>query len=93
MLFVVETDASDVAVSATSNQNGKPVAFYPRSQSKCEQAYSSVKKEAIAIVKAVQKWSHLLTGKRFQMVTNQRAVSFMYDNKDRGKIENAKILR
>ena len=92
-LFVVETDASDVAVSATLNQNGKPVAFYSRSLSKCEQAHSSVEKEATAIVEAVRKWSHLLTGKRFQIVTDQRSVSFMYDNKNRGKIKNAKILR
>ena len=82
-----------MAVSATLNQNGKPVAFYSRSLSKCEQAHSSVEKEATAIVEAVRKWSHLLTGKRFQIVTDQRSVSFMYDNKNRGKIKNAKILR
>ena len=35
-VFVVETDASNVAVSATLNQNGKPVAFYSRSLSKSE---------------------------------------------------------
>ena len=28
--FVVETDASNVAISATLNQNGKPVAFFSR---------------------------------------------------------------
>ena len=70
---------------ATLNQNGKPVAFYSRSLSKCEQAHSSVEKEATAIVEAVRKWSHFLTGKRFQIVTDQRSVSFMYDNKNCGK--------
>ena len=80
-------------MSATLNQNGKSVVFYPRSLSKCEQAHSSVEKEATAIVEAVRKWSHLLTRKRFQIVFDQRPVSFMYDNKNRGKIKNAKILR
>ena len=40
-------------------------------------------KRAIAMVEAVQKWSHLLIDKRFQIVTDQRSVSFMYDKKSR----------
>ena len=44
-------------------------------------------------IEQVQKWSHWLTGKRFQIVTDQRSVSFMYDNKNHGKIKNAEILR
>ena len=47
--FVIETDASDVAVSATLNQNGRLVAFYSRSLSKTELRNSSVEKEALAI--------------------------------------------
>jgi len=54
-LFLIETDASNVAVSATLNQSGKPVAFYSRTRSKSEQAQSSVEKEATAIVEAVKK--------------------------------------
>ena len=91
--FVVETDASNVAISATLNQNGKPVAFYSRTLSKSEQTQSSIEKEAAAIVEAVRKWSYLLIGRRFQLLTDQRSISFMYDNKNHGKIKNAKILR
>ena len=91
--FVVETDASNVAISATLNQNGKPVAFYSRTLSKSEQTQSSVEKEAAAIVEEVRKWSYLLIGRRFQLLTDQRSISFMYDNKNHGKIKNAKILR
>ena len=92
-LFVVETDASNVAVSATLNQNGKPVAFYCRSLNKSEQTQSSVEKEATAIVQAIRKWNHLLTGHRFRLVNDQRSISFMYDSKNHGKIKNAKFLR
>ena len=90
---VVETDASNVAISATLNQNGKPVAFYSRTLSKSEQTQSSIEKEAAAIVESVRKWSYLLIGKRFQLLTDQRSISFMYDNKNHDKIKNAKILR
>ena len=52
--FVVETDASNVALSATLNQNNKPVAFFSRSINKSEVKQSSVEKEAAAIVEAFE---------------------------------------
>ena len=52
--FVLETDASNVAVSATLNQNGRPVAFYSRSLGKSELAQSSIEEGATAIVEAVR---------------------------------------
>ena len=91
--FVVETDASNVAVSATLNQNGRPVAFYSRSLNKSELAQSSIEKEATAVVEAVRKWSYLLSGRCFRLVTDQRSISFMCDSKNHSKIKNAKILR
>ena len=48
---------------------------------------------ATAMVETALKWSHLLTGKSFQIVTNQGSVSFMHNNKIREKIKNGKILR
>ena len=91
--FVLETDASNVAVSATLNQNGRPVAFYSRSLNKSELAQSSIEKEATAIVEAVRKWSYLLIGRCFRLVTDRRSISFMYNSKNHGKIKNTKILR
>ena len=91
--FVIETDASDVAVSATLNQNGRPVAFYSRSLSRNELRHSSVKKEATAIIEAVRRGNHLLTGRLFELITDQRSVAFMDDNRSHSKIRNAKILR
>ena len=58
--FVIETDASENAVSATLNQNNRPVAFFSRMLSKSELRYSSVEKEAYAIAEAVRKWTRFL---------------------------------
>ena len=76
--FQVETDASEFALSATLNQNGRPVAFFSRTLSGSELKHSSVEKEAAAIVEAVRKWRHYLTGKHFTLITDQKSVAYMY---------------
>ena len=90
--FTVETDASDEAMAATLNQNGRPVAFFSRSFKGSEMNQASVEKEAQAIVEAVKKWQHYLLGKHFEIVTDQRSVSFMFGNSNK-KIKNEKLLR
>ena len=63
-----------------------------RSLNKCEQKYSAVKKESSAIIEATRKWSQFLKGRHFTLVTDQSSVAFMFDQKNRGKIKNTKIM-
>ena len=91
--FAVETDASDFAIAATLNQNGRPVAFFSRMLHGPEISHASVEKEAKAIIESVRHWRHYLTGRHFTITTDQRSVAYMFDNKQRGKIKNDKIMR
>ena len=79
--FVVETDASDTAISATLNQAGNPVAFFSKSLQNFQKGYPAVEKEAMAVVEAVQYWSHLLARRKFTLITDQRSVAYMYSSK------------
>ena len=53
--------------------------------------YPAVEKEATALIEAVRKWNHFLSRQHFTLVTDQRSVSFMLDNRKRTKIKNNKI--
>ena len=94
LLFEIETDASEHAIAASLTQNGRPVAFFSRTLTSAEQKHSSVEKEAYAIVEAIRKWRHLLLGKHFKLITDQKSVSFMLNPKSKSKIKkNEKITR
>ena len=91
--FEVETDASDYAIAATLNQAGRPVACFSRTLDPSEQNHSPVEKEAYAIVESLKGWRHFLLGRHFKLITDQRSVTFMYNNKRASKIKNDKIMR
>jgi len=79
-----------MAVSATLNQGGRPVAFMSRSLSGSELHYPVVEKEATAIIEAVRKWHHFQAGRHFTLITDKKSVSFMFDNRKRTKVKNNK---
>ena len=89
--FEVESDASDYAIAGILSQNGRPVAFMSRTLNACKRKYPAIEKEATAIIEAVRKWSHFLKGRPFLLRTDQKSVSYMFDQKNRGKIKNYKI--
>ena len=89
--FTVECDASDVAISATLNQNSRPVAFFSRLFSGSELFYPAIEKEATAVIEATRRWRHLLAGISFTIITDQRVVAYTFDNRVRPKIKNDKI--
>ena len=91
--FTVETDASNNCLSATLNQGGRPVAFHSKTLSNSELHHSAVEKEAHAIIEAVRKWYHILVGKPFTLVTDQRSVSYIFNKEHSNTIKNSKLMR
>ena len=91
--FTVETDASHSTLAATLIQSGRPVAFFSRTLRGSELSHSSVEKEAQAVVEAIRYWRHLLTGRHFTLITDQKSVSYMFNTKHKGKVKNEKIMR
>ena len=91
--FDVETDAGDFCIAATLNQKGRPVAFFSRTLNQSEMKYHAVEKEATSIIEAVRQWRHFLLGKKFKIITDQKSISYMYDNSRKSKIKNDKISR
>ena len=91
--LVLESDASDTCLSASLSQGGKPVAFFSRTLNSSERKHHPMEKEACAIVEACRKWFHYLVCRKFQIITDQQAVSFMFNQKHNGRVKNDKILR
>lgn len=91
--LVLESDASDTCLAASLSQGGKPVAFFSRTLNASERKHHPMEKEACAIVEACRKWFHYLVCRKFQIITDQQAVSFMFNQKHSGRVKNDKILR
>ncbi|XP_055874670.1 uncharacterized protein LOC129924424 [Biomphalaria glabrata] len=91
--LIVETDASDIAVAATLNQDGRPIAFFSRTLSPSERHQSAIEKEATAIIEAIRKWKHYLCGNYFTLITDQRSISYIFKDTHDKKIKNDKIQR
>jgi transposase InsO family protein len=60
---------------------------------KAESHSPSVEREALAVVEAVKRWRHYLSGRPFTLITDQQAVSFMFNQDQHSKVKNLKILR
>ncbi|KAH9265273.1 hypothetical protein BASA83_011169 [Batrachochytrium salamandrivorans] len=65
--FILETDASDFAISGILSQYDdqdslRPVAFYSRQMNDAERNYEIYDKELLAVVDSFKKWRHFLQG-------------------------------
>ena len=91
--FEVETDASDVALAATLSQDCWPLSFFSRSLQGIELKHAAIEKVSQAIIEGIRHWRRFPRGRHFTLRTDQKSVSCMFDQRNRGKIKNDKIMR
>ena len=70
--FVVETDASDVAVGAVLMQHDWPVAFMSKALNSAQCNYHTTDHELLAIVLACKRWHPYLDGKKTVVLTDHK---------------------
>ena len=62
------------------------------SRSSFERRYPAFEKEATAVIKVIRRKSHFSKGRCFTLVADQKLLSFMLDQSNRGTIKSAKRL-
>lgn len=91
--FVLTTDASLYAIGAVLSQGevGKdlPIAYASRTLNKAETNYSTIEREALAIIWAVKHFRPYLFGRRFKIVTDHQPLKWLFSMKD----SNSRIVR
>jgi len=87
------TDASEKAIGAVLTQNGKPVLFVSRTLTPCEQRYSNIEREALAIVWACHRLRNLLLGKHFSLVTDHQPLLKIYGKFPLPKVASSRLVR
>ncbi|WVY91755.1 hypothetical protein V8G54_037269 [Vigna mungo] len=79
--FTLEINDSSKGLGAVLLQEGRPLAFWSQALSDRGQQKSMYERELMAIVQAVQKWKHYPMGSHFVIVTDQKSLKFLTDQR------------
>jgi hypothetical protein len=84
--FIITTDASGYAIGAILSQgklgSDKPIAYASRTLNGAELNYATVEKELLAIVWACKHFRPYLLGRKFQIVTDHKGLTWIFNVKD-----------
>ena len=86
--FIVSTDASDRAIGGVLSQiqdgHERVIAYWSRQLTKAQRNYSTIEREALAIVGAVKEFYPYLYGFHFQLLTDHNPLTSLKTLKDTG---------
>ena len=77
--MTLETDASGSAIAGVLMQDGRPIAVASRRVSEAEKFWATVELEALANVYCVEKFRYFLFGRRFNLCTDQQALTYIFN--------------
>jgi len=87
-------DASPTGIGGVLEQDGYPVIFISRKLTKPELNFSQTEREALSIVWCVKRLSKFLLGNKFKIITDHKALKFIFDLKhDCGSIQASRLHR
>ena len=79
--FIVASEASNIATGAVLLQEvegqRRIIDFMSMAFNETEKRYSTIEREATAILWALEKWEHFLIGKRFKIETDHRPLQWL----------------
>ena len=84
--FVVATDASDKAIGAVLEQEGRAIVFASRLLRGAEERYSVVEKECLALVFALKQFRHFVLGRKFEVLTDHKPLQWLQSHTDNPRI-------
>ena len=92
--FILRTDASNKGIGATLMQIGSdgelhPVLYASRKLLDREMRYSTIERECLALVWAVDKFSRYLIGREFVLQTDHRPLTYL----QKSKTSNGRLMR
>lgn len=95
--FIVTTDASDFAVGAVISQGNmphdKPIHYFSKTLSETQTRYSTIEKELLAIVWAIENFRHYLYGRQFLIVTDHKPLTFLLNPKNvNNRLHRGKLI-
>ncbi|KAJ4748790.1 polyprotein [Rhynchospora pubera] len=79
--FVLETDASALGIGAVLMKDQRPIAYLSKSLGLKNQGLSTYEKELLALLTAVKKWRHYLSGGPFVIRTDQISLKHLLEQR------------